>query len=173
MVSLLPGEFRERRSLKGYSSWGCQELEKAERLTQQAQSQTLSDWRFRFQPASGPSGPGVGGTLAAAVLQGECAEAQAPRVAHRCGFSSRLGKMLWRREWQPTPVFFFFSGMYLVFVSEYGILWLTGFSSPTRDRTQASCIGVQSPSHLTPREVCTPIFLLFLLNCFSFVSAFS
>ena len=74
--SILSGEFCEQRSLVGYRPWGCKESDAMERLS-------LSLGSF-------PRGSG-GKEFACSVGDP--------------GFDPCVGKIPWRRKWQPTPGF--------------------------------------------------------------------
>ena len=77
----LPGESHGQRSLVDYSPQGCKESDTAE-----ATQHTHTDMSF-------PGGSS--GTKPTC----QC------RRWKRCGFDPQVGKISWRRAWQPTPVF--------------------------------------------------------------------
>ena len=78
----LPGKSHGQRSLAGYSPRGCKESDTTERLS----LTHLSKLGF----------PG------ASVGKESSCQCRRPR---RCWFDPWVGKIPWRRNWQPTPVF--------------------------------------------------------------------
>ena len=78
--NILPKEFHGQRSLVGYSPWGHKELDMTERLT--------------HSEASGFPGGTSGKELP--VSAGDIRDT---------GFDSWVGRIPWRKAWQPTPVF--------------------------------------------------------------------
>ena len=78
-----PGEFHGQRSLAGYSSQGCKELDMTERLTHIHIYIYILVWL----------------SLVAQMMK---------RIGLQCGkpgFDPWIGKIPWRRAWQPTLVF--------------------------------------------------------------------
>ena len=85
-IVFLPGESHGQRSLAGYPSvWGYKELDKPESHTH-IYIHTPHLWGF-------PGG-----------ISGKEPTCQCRRHK-RLGFSPWVGKIPWRRAWQPTPVF--------------------------------------------------------------------
>ena len=83
--ALLPGKSYERRSLIGYSPWGCKESDTTEQLHSPSPCEVQ---QILFLP---------GGSVVESACQ--C------KSHRRCGFAPWVGKILWRRKWQPIPVF--------------------------------------------------------------------
>ena len=76
-------EVHGKRSLVGYSQWGCKEPKTAERLSTHAHS----DGYFEFT---------ISWWLRQSRICLQC---------RRSGFNPWVRKVPWRREWWPTPVF--------------------------------------------------------------------
>ena len=88
------------------------------------------------------------------------------------GFDSCVGKIPWRRKWQPTPVFlpedpvdrgawwFTVHGVAKsqTQLSNWACTGMQVLSSMTEDGTQAPCSEVQKVNHWTTREVLSFIF---------------
>ena len=77
----LPGEFHGQRSCAGYSPWGCKDSDMTEQLTLH-----FTSWVLKGFP-------------------GDLAVKNLPANAGDMGLIPGSGKIPWRREWQPTPVF--------------------------------------------------------------------
>ena len=86
----LPGEFRGQRSLVGYNPWDPKESDTTEQLT------------FSLFTFAQPLGPRYWALPGGA--SGSEPSCQSRRHKRR-GFSPWVGKIPWRRKWQPTPVF--------------------------------------------------------------------
>ena len=80
----LPGKSHGQRSRAGFNPWGHKESDMAEHSTACSQMQFM--WGF----------PGGASGKESACL---C------RRGKRCGFDPRVGKIPWRRTWEPTLVF--------------------------------------------------------------------
>ena len=75
----LPAESHGRRSLEGYSPWGLKELDTTECPNTHKPNNYYTAWR----------------------LNGKESTCQ----CRRCEFDPWIGRIPWRRKWQPTPVF--------------------------------------------------------------------
>ena len=80
----LPGKFHGRRSLVGYSPWGHKESD-------------MTEW-FHFTSLH-VFWMGLPRWLSGKEFTFQC------RRGRKCGFDPWVGKITWRRQWQPTPVF--------------------------------------------------------------------
>ena len=97
----LPGESHGQRGLAGYSPWGRRESDTA-KATEHAHIMAATGnypyiealkMRMRLYCIGLPRG------------QSGKESACPCRSSRRCGFDPWVGKILWRRKWQPTPIF--------------------------------------------------------------------
>ena len=90
----LPGEFHGQGSLVGYSAWG-------HKSQIRRNNYTTTTFLVVYSHFLGPitSGLGLSRWLSGKEYTCQC------RSLRRHGFDPWVGKIPWRRSWQPTPVF--------------------------------------------------------------------
>ena len=87
--SILPGEPQGQRSMAGYSPWSCEESDTTERVTHtHITENNLKKIYICFPGGASSKEPAC-----------QCSRHK------RSGFDPWVGKIPWRKAWQPTPVF--------------------------------------------------------------------
>ena len=103
----LPEEVHGQIILEGYSPWSCKELDTTERLT----PYYISTYRSHLDPALWNLGNVEGDTQGLSFnlwwpdFPGGSDGNSICLQCGRPGFDPCVEKILWRRKWQPTPVF--------------------------------------------------------------------
>ena len=106
----LHGEYHGQKSLVGYSSWGCKELDTIEHAHACIHTRAHTQWFFIICLISTNKRnykkywgfPGSSDCRESACNAGDPGSGQC-RIDP--GFNPWIGKIPWRREWQPTPAF--------------------------------------------------------------------